>query len=259
MKVARRISALDRSAGTGFGVLVVVLVFSVMNCTAQQPPDNWWQKYSGYVRLTPLESGESFAQMQAQLPTLYSEGIRVIEVFGPYEAGPDYGGLSAIDFLAPSTGGGSMTDFQNLVNAAHAQGMAIIIFLANDYIHHTNAWWTTALNNPASTEHGYFLWSSSPAKASLTVATGSASASAVACNTRIPFPAGTLAVALCCLGSRKRRRGQLLPPLAVGLIGVSLLIGCGGSSSHHPTTLTVTVIATASSLQHTATFSLTVQ
>jgi len=72
------------------------------------------------------------------------------------------------------------------------------------------------------------------------------------------FPGATLAVALCCLGWRKRRRAPMAA--ALGVFGLSLLSGCGsGSYSKPPVTSTVTVIATAGSLQHNATFSLTVQ
>jgi len=47
--------------------------------------------------------------------------------------------------------------------------------------------------------------------------------------------------------------------LAMYVFGLVLLIGCGSRGSSQPVTSTVTVIATAGSLQHNATFSLTVQ
>jgi hypothetical protein len=62
---------------------------------------------------------------------------------------------------------------------------------------------------------------------------------------------------LCCLSWRKRRRLQMLLLLAVCGVGLSLLNGCGGGSQ--PTTYTITVNATSGSLQHSTTFSLTVQ
>jgi hypothetical protein len=74
-------------------------------------------------------------------------------------------------------------------------------------------------------------------------------------NSRPLFPGATLVVALSCLGWKKRRLQTLLM-LAVCAFGLSLLYGCG-ASAHRPTTSTVTVTATAGSLQHTSTFSLT--
>ena len=58
--------------------------------------------------------------------------------------------------------------------------------------------------------------------------------------------------------ARRRPRRVLL---AMGLVGLALFPGCGGNSgsgSHPPVTATLTVKATAGTLQHTATVSLTV-
>jgi hypothetical protein len=76
------------------------------------------------------------------------------------------------------------------------------------------------------------------------------------------LPGSTLAVALCCIGWKKRRRLQMLLLLAVSVAGLSLLNGCGGASpivsSSVPVISTVTVTAASGSLSHTTTFSLTV-
>jgi hypothetical protein len=77
------------------------------------------------------------------------------------------------------------------------------------------------------------------------------------------LPVSTLAVALCCIGWKRRRRLQMLLLLAVSVAGLSLLSGCGGGSSGgstgpQPVTSTITLTAVSGSLSHTATFSLTV-
>jgi hypothetical protein len=74
------------------------------------------------------------------------------------------------------------------------------------------------------------------------------------------FPGPMLAVALCCFGWKKRRHLQMLVLLAVSVVGLCLLNGCGGatfSSTQRAVISTVTVTATAGSLQHTTTFSIT--
>jgi hypothetical protein len=74
----------------------------------------------------------------------------------------------------------------------------------------------------------------------LTISTTSASA-AVRPNSSPLFPGTTLAVALCCfLGFRRRRAFQMFALLTVGVIGLSLFIGCGGSSKSSVSTATVT-------------------
>lgn len=74
------------------------------------------------------------------------------------------------------------------------------------------------------------------------------------------LPGSVLALTLCCLGWRKRRYSQLLLLITVSIAGLSVFTGCGGGSSSapQPLTSTITVIATAGSVQHTTTISLTV-
>jgi hypothetical protein len=100
--------------------------------------------------------------------------------------------------------------------------------------------------------------SGAAATTTLTVSKTAAASSVVRRNSRPLFPGAALAIGLCCLGWKRRRRVQLL--LAVCVCGLGLIAGCGsGSSSTPPPPSTVTVTATSESLQHTATFSLTVQ
>lgn len=91
----------------------------------------------------------------------------------------------------------------------------------------------------------------------VTISTSSDTAS-LRRDSRSFSPAGTLAVVLCLLFFKKRRRLQLFLLLAIGAAGLGLLPGCVAKSSQ-PVTSTVTVTATCGSLQQTATISLTVE
>jgi hypothetical protein len=74
------------------------------------------------------------------------------------------------------------------------------------------------------------------------------------------FPGATLALVLCCMGWRKRRRIQdLLAVIAISLLGVTVLIGCGGSSKPKPVTSNVSVVATSGSIQQTIPITITIQ
>jgi hypothetical protein len=103
--------------------------------------------------------------------------------------------------------------------------------------------------------------SGAPASTTLTVTTAAASAALHRKDSPL-FPGSVLAVALCCLGWKKRRRLPMLLLLAVSVVGMGLLNGCGGASpvvtSSQPVISTVTVTATSGSLSHTTTFSLTI-
>jgi len=78
------------------------------------------------------------------------------------------------------------------------------------------------------------------------------------------FPGSALAIAVCCIGWKKRRGLQMLM-LAIVFLGLSLCTGCSLGVWSNPqatgqaTASTVTVIATSGSLQPTASFTLTVQ
>jgi hypothetical protein len=90
----------------------------------------------------------------------------------------------------------------------------------------------------------------------LTISTTSASA-AVRPNSSPLFPGATLAVALCCLFSfRKRRALQMFALLTVSVIGLGLFTGCGGSSQS--TVSKVVVTATSGTAQETTSIALTV-
>jgi N-acetylneuraminic acid mutarotase len=103
----------------------------------------------------------------------------------------------------------------------------------------------------------------SAASTTLTVTTTATSAS-LHRDRQLLLRVSALAVALFCLGWNKRRRLQMLLLVAVGLIGLGLFNGCasGGAgvsgSGSTPVTSMVTVTATSGSLQHSTTFSLTV-
>jgi N-acetylneuraminic acid mutarotase len=95
----------------------------------------------------------------------------------------------------------------------------------------------------------------------LTVTT-SAETAARRRNSSPLIPAGALAAVLCCFGW-KRRRWHMFLLMAISAIGLSVLNGCNASFVGvavrvQPQTSTITVTATSGSLQHAATFSLTV-
>jgi hypothetical protein len=105
---------------------------------------------------------------------------------------------------------------------------------------------------------------SAAAATTLTVTTSAASA-ALHRASRPLFPGTALAVAICCIGWRKRRRLDMLFLLAVSAAGLSLLSACGGGGTSgggmppvQPVTSTVTVTAASGSLQQSTTFALTV-
>ncbi|MGO9518411.1 MAG: alpha-glucosidase C-terminal domain-containing protein [Candidatus Korobacteraceae bacterium] len=151
-----------RSAINSLCALMVVFTFASTRSAAQSLPNQWWKTQGTFLFLfTPdpnTGAAETFAAVQAALPRLYSEGIRNIQIYGPYEAGTQYSGLDAINWLASNPSGGTMMDFTNLVNAAHAQGVAVTTFFALEYVNPSNTLFTSAQGNPSAPSYPYFIW-----------------------------------------------------------------------------------------------------
>ena len=101
------------------------------------------------------------------------------------------------------------------------------------------------------------------ASTALSVSTN-ASMTSIRRQTSPLFPISALAALVCCVGWKRRRPVQFLGLIVVGVIGFSLLNGCGGGNSTggstgpQSATYTITVNATSGSLQHSTSFSLTV-
>jgi N-acetylneuraminic acid mutarotase len=101
------------------------------------------------------------------------------------------------------------------------------------------------------------------ASTTLTVTTSATTTAALHRNSRPLFPAAAVALVLCCLGWKKRRRLQMMLLMAVSVFCLSLLTSCSAATTgppviSNPVTSTITVTATAVSIQHTTSFSLTV-
>ena len=97
----------------------------------------------------------------------------------------------------------------------------------------------------------------------LTVTASATTTAALQRNSRPLFPAAALALVLCCVGWKKRRRVQMILLLALSVFSLSLLTSCSAAPAGPPTipdpvTSTVSVTATAGSIQHTTSFLLTV-
>src|SRR6185437_959945 len=92
-----------------------------------------------------------------------------------------------------------------------------------------------------------------PASTTLTLSTSAATAMSLGSSSGFQMTA--FAVVFCFIRFKRRRFASLILLMALCTAWLGLLSGCGsGSATSHPTTTTVTVIATSGSLHHSATF-----
>jgi len=118
------------------------------------------------------------------------------------------------------------------------------------------AGYTCAINpNPIFVPQGGFV--------STAVSISPSTSSSMGSNhSRTYLPGATLAVALCFFGLRRRKRLQMLLLLVIGLAGLGVVSGCGGSSTPSATAgtqSTLTVTAISGTVQKAITFTVLVQ
>jgi hypothetical protein len=131
-------------------------------------PTDWWKHYTNRIRFLAKVDGLRFSDIEAQLPELEQEGYRIVEVFAPYHSGPSdlFAGLAVVDLLNPDPSLGTLAEFTSLVDACHARGMAVGIFMNPGYVWSGAEGFQQAERDVAagvdSELSRWFLWSEQP-------------------------------------------------------------------------------------------------
>ncbi len=126
-------------------------------------PKRWWETAAAIARPYLKSRGETLNDVTASLDDYQSRGIDTLEIFAPCKGGICYNGLDTIDFYQIDPAIGTLDDFHNLVNEAHARGMAIILFFNLGYGHEQFPAFLKACDDVRagveSPETRMFLWS----------------------------------------------------------------------------------------------------
>lgn len=81
-------------------------------------------------------------------------GIWLMPIF----PSPSYHGYDVLDYYSVNPQYGSLQDFTNLVNEAHARGIRVIIDLVLNHTSDQHPWFVSA-RDPASPYHDWYVWS----------------------------------------------------------------------------------------------------
>lgn len=123
----------------------------------------WWEQCAAIVRPYLKAHGRTLRDLIDELATLQALGYDAVEVFAPCAGGTCYNGLDTIDFYAIDPAIGTLADFRALVDAAHARGMAAIIFINLGYAHERFPAFLKACDDVRAgadtPERRMFLWS----------------------------------------------------------------------------------------------------
>ncbi|MEV8375239.1 discoidin domain-containing protein [Kribbella sp. NPDC056861] len=102
--------------------------------TGEPVTTKWWESRSGVMRFYPVWQQLRLDAITAQLDTLKSQGFRAIELSPVSDGNKDlWAGLPVMNLYQVDPDIGTMQDFEELLQAAHARGMKVIIFTNPGY------------------------------------------------------------------------------------------------------------------------------
>ncbi|WP_161606068.1 discoidin domain-containing protein [Microlunatus speluncae] len=99
---------------------------------------DWWERTGPVKRYFPKQYGLRWTEIEKQLPELRRQGFEALELAG-FKEGPseEFAGLGATDNFAVASELGTMAEFRSLIDAAHEQGLKVILFENLGYAHVT--------------------------------------------------------------------------------------------------------------------------
>ncbi len=129
---------------------------------------DWHLHCSAVKRYMPEADRFSLADIERELPNLYEDGYRAIQITAPYRSAGfhPWWGLRPLDYFSLNDAlGGTMEDFRHLVDSCHAAKIRVMIFINLGYADITSDLWKKACRDKksgiSSPESRYFLWSDS--------------------------------------------------------------------------------------------------
>ncbi|MFE7566956.1 alpha-amylase family glycosyl hydrolase [Streptomyces sp. NPDC057539] len=158
--------------------LVLPLTLSGGESTAQAAPaatasnaaqnSTDFQNLNGFMWFYNTYFGYKYKDIEKQLDSFKSRGIRVLGFFSPYSGDKrTCDGCSPIDFYNVSPQNGTMKDWKNLVAAAHRKGIKVVTYFVNIYLDEQSPYFQKAEKQYAagdrtSREVSSFHWTESP-------------------------------------------------------------------------------------------------
>jgi hypothetical protein len=136
--------------------------------TEAQQSDAFYLRKNGAFYHYPRESRTTFASLTARIESGYyaERGVHTLAIYCPYRAGGLWRGVPALDFFTTNPETGSVADFKAMTAAAHARGMAVILYMGLLFVDHESPLWIKAQNDHASgvssMEEASFRWAAQP-------------------------------------------------------------------------------------------------
>ena len=136
--------------------------------TRTEPPPARWPDgvaYEIFVQSFADSDGDSVGDLRgvtASLDYLDRLGVRALWLM-PISPSPSYHKYDVTDYLAVHPSYGTLDDARELVRAAHARNIAVVLDLVVNHTARAHPWFAAAAADPASPYRGYYVWADSAA------------------------------------------------------------------------------------------------
>ena len=135
--------------------------------TSSSPASNahpWWDDavfYEIFVRSFYDSNGDGigdFNGITEKLDYLQSLGVNALWLMPIYPS-PSYHGYDVTNYFDVNPDYGTLTDFKNLLAAAHQRGMHVILDMVLNHTSSQNPWFFSANSDPQSSYRNWYIWS----------------------------------------------------------------------------------------------------
>jgi maltose alpha-D-glucosyltransferase/alpha-amylase len=121
--------------------------------------------YAVYVRGFYDSNGDGIGDLRGlveKLPYIRDLGVGAVWLLPIYPSPLRDDGYDVADYRNVHSDLGSLDDFRQLLDAAHAIGLRIIVDLVLNHTSDQHPWFQEARRGPESPYHGYYVWSPTP-------------------------------------------------------------------------------------------------
>lgn len=136
---------------------MLIMIASMINKN-QSGVRPWWLTaviYELYVD----RFARNFNGLTMKLDYLRQLGVNCLHILPYYPSPMVDDGYDVSDYASIRTGLGTMTDFKKFTNAAHRQGMRVVIDLVLNHTSTDHPWFIDARSSRLSPKRDYYLWS----------------------------------------------------------------------------------------------------
>ena len=126
-------------------------------------PVPWWNDevfYEVFVRSFADSDGDGNGDLRGlidKLPYLEDLGVTALWLM-PIMASPGYHGYDITDYYTVESDYGTNQDFKNLVSAAHARGIQVIVDLVLNHTSSEHPWFIDSASSPESAKRDWYVW-----------------------------------------------------------------------------------------------------